>query len=217
MADHFDRLLARGVPGYPAADPVARPRLPRLFEPVDAGPEVEAAWSPSPVPVVRPEPGAPGPAGPRGPAGDTPRVPPPPAPAVAPVPAPPVSAPVPVATSETLVTTERTRHEVVREPVVEQRVTTVDVTMRPAAPVAGPRPRHTTVVVPPPKVEPRRAPAPSPSPVPKPEQPVVHVSIGRVEVTATVSERGWTPRSAPRRPEPVLSLERYLAREDGGR
>ncbi|MCC8250482.1 hypothetical protein [Saccharothrix luteola] len=219
MADHFDRLLARSVPGLPAADQVVRPRLPRLYERFDAEPEAEVeVWPTAPAPVVRPATGPRGPEGPRGPAGGTPGVPAPPAAQAPPEVGPPAPGPVPVRVIETVISTERTRHEVVREPLVEHRSTTLEVTGRPAAPVAELRPRHTTVVVPPPVVEPRRAPAPALAPVAAPPpQPLVQVSIGRVEVTAAEPERGRPPRPRVRRAEPVLSLERYLAREDDRR
>lgn len=219
MADHFDRLLARSVPGFPAAGPVVRPRLPQLYEQVDAEPETDAEVRSTPsTQAVRPVPGERGPRGPRGPAGDAPAAPPPPTPTTLAAVDPPAPEPVRAEVTRTVVATERTRHEVVREPLVEQRFTTVDVTVHPAAPVAGLRPRHTTVVVPAPVVEPRRTPAPAPPPADAPPPPpVVQVSIGRVEVTAAEPERGRSPRPRARRAEPVLSLERYLAREDDRR
>ena len=50
--------------------------------------------------------------------------------------------------------------------------------------------------------------------VPKAE-PVIHVTIGRVEVRATVSPQRQTPRSVNR--SPVMGLDEYLRRRSGGR
>ncbi len=46
-------------------------------------------------------------------------------------------------------------------------------------------------------------------------EPVIHVTIGRVEVRATVSSQKQTPRSVNR--SPVMGLDEYLRRRSGGR
>lgn len=50
-------------------------------------------------------------------------------------------------------------------------------------------------------------------PIPRPE-PVINVTIGRIEVRATVSPQKQTPKSESR--TPVMSLEEYLRRRSGG-
>lgn len=216
MADYFDRLLARSVPGFPPAGPVVRPRLLQVFEPAGAQRDQEepvTASTPAPPGVM----GTPGPAGTRGPAGETPHVAPPPIPAVPPGPEPATPELVPVHTTTTVVTAEHTRHELVREPVVEQRLTSVNISVSQGDPVAELRPRHVTVVAPAPVTEPRHTPVPARHRAEKPQPQAVHVAIGRVEVTAMSTEPAQARRAKAKRPEPVLSLERYLAREDDRR
>jgi hypothetical protein len=216
MPDYFDRLLARSVPGFPAAGPVVRPRLPQIFEP--AGPEPEYAEPFTvPVPAAPPVVGAPGPPGPRGRAGQATHTSLQAAPAVPQEPTPTAPELVTVESSKTIVAAEHTSHEVVREPVIEQRLTAVNVAVRQGEPVAELRPQHTTVVVPVPVAQPRQTPAPVTHRAETPQPQAVHVSIGRIEVTATSPERRQPPRAATKRPEPVLSLDRYLAREDDRR
>lgn len=44
-------------------------------------------------------------------------------------------------------------------------------------------------------------------------EPVINVTIGRIEVRATVSQQKQTPKSESR--TPVMSLEEYLRRRSG--
>jgi hypothetical protein len=93
----------------------------------------------------------------------------------------------------------------------EERVEPVDAP--PAAPVPA-RKRTTPPVVQPdlPVSLPMRESGPAPAP---PLEPVIHVTIGRLEVRAPERER--KPRAAERRTANTgLSLEQYLARRRGG-
>ncbi|HVO10135.1 MAG TPA: hypothetical protein VMX54_05215 [Vicinamibacteria bacterium] len=93
---------------------------------------------------------------------------------------------------------------------------------RPAELAAAPRPDHPLAprapTAPPPLHVPgrtaaRQAPAPR-APAPEPP-PVVHVTIGRVEVRAEPPAVA-PPARAPRRPAAHLALEDYLRRRNGG-
>lgn len=63
---------------------------------------------------------------------------------------------------------------------------------------------------------PRQGPlALTPHPAEQAQQPVIHISIGRVEVRA-VQASPAQPQNQSRRPNPVMSLEEYLRRRSGG-
>jgi hypothetical protein len=217
MSDFFERLVARDRQG---GEPLARPRLPQIFERAvteqaeSVAPTPPAPWVPTPevrdVPpvvhhtvetVVRHEG-------------------PPPVRLESPVPvATPLAAPQPPPVAPRVVAAPSAPAEVtvVREtekatpPVLRDRAVPL-----PPAPVAVPRPA--------PLPQSRRVeePRPVPAPVPRripPRAPdrVVRVSIGRIEVTAATAGRHETPRRRQTRNAPVVTLERYLSGEDGHR
>ncbi|SHF09586.1 hypothetical protein [Streptoalloteichus hindustanus] len=231
MADFFDRLVARTVPGVamPEGEALVRPRLPHLFErgevadmsaaepltwptrvgspgevtvaPVAASRPVERqrveheehvvrrAQDDASVPVSRKaDPGG------RGDPGVTT-----PAAVVRPVVRTPVVPPP-----------SRPAAQEVVPPVWTVRTPdAVGELVPPTAPPPG--------VVPPQWTDGRRA-GPSfgrRAPARQPEQ-TVRVSIGRLEVTASAARRE-PERARPGRPEPAVSLERFLDREGGRR
>ena len=224
MPDYFDRLLARSVPGcpVPSGETVVAPRLPQLFEqfsteveteellPAAVRPAPQAAPVPPPVTVVERH----------SPASEAPR----PEPAVQP----PALAPPPVAPSVIPVRVPQTAaaqapagvvERQVERP-VEQHLTTVNVVLEHhGAPAGTLLPRGTTGAVPatPAPVDTARAATVAARRGEPRQQQVVRVSIGRVEVTATSPERRPPAQARPSRPDPAMSLERYLTREDGRR
>jgi len=216
MPDYFDRLLARSVPGYPLppGDVVVSPWLPQVFEQVSPEPEQCEPAAP-PDPVTPRTPGTPGPTGPRGPSGEQPGVASSAVQVSRPEPVPAALRLVPVPESRTFTTSERTTHEVLREQPVGQRLTTVAMTVHQSARIAELEPSHTTAIAPVQYVEPRRVTVTQRAEAHQPQ--VVHVSIGRVEVTAAAPQHKQAARTATRRPDPAMSLERYLAREDDRR
>jgi hypothetical protein len=226
MADFFDRLLARSLPGHPPPpdEAIVRPRLPQRFEPPPAPADIEerefvmaAPGAPPAAARVVPKPAA---SAPHSESGRAERAtaqgvlrvveeaaPAPAAPALVPTPVPaPARAERPAPTSPTRPATPAAEH------------TTINVTVAAAGPPVG---ALLPTAVSRAAADPSRPAPPQPiRALPRrgastPPQRVVQVSIGRVEVTAAGPQRPAAKRSS--RPEPVVSLERYLAREDGRR
>ncbi|MDR7275509.1 hypothetical protein [Catenuloplanes atrovinosus] len=222
MPDFFDRLAERAH-GVPAADPSwVRPRLPQPFERV-TGLEIQEVEVDAPAPSraapggppareqVRHVPGAP--------------VVPPPAPAAPPPPVAPVIAPVVPAASAVVGAPEPAPAAIgeVVETVVERAVpvttgaeqperTRMTASTVPAktdfdpAPLAARR-------VPPVPFDPRGAATAEPT-APRataaPADPVIRVSIGRLEISAAPPPAERPDRRASRRPDPRISLDSYL-------
>jgi hypothetical protein len=225
MPDFFDRLLARSVPGFPLppGETVVAPRLPQLFEPVGTATELDQeavisapaqrapAATPAPPPPataeVRREPVEAVP-----PAGPLPAV----ISVSTPRPAMATTVPVPVRPAP-----ERAALpvELPREHLREEQLTKINHTVSQGEPAGTLLPSSTTVVVPASGSTPdarRASGAPGRRHDPPPPQ-VVRVSIGRVEVTAAGADAKPPARPTPSRPEPAISLERYLTRRDGRR
>ncbi|MFI1255241.1 hypothetical protein ACH4U6_15810 [Streptomyces netropsis] len=242
MPDFFDRLLARHVPGRqgtPTAVARLRPRLPGPFERIEtagtdapgptAGPPPAPgsarAAGPSPVPAPpRPAP----PAAPPAPRATTP-APQRPAPAVRLVPARPLLVAPPLPPAATAAPNgERTpgghtgaaRPDATGQPLGQA-------TRNPAPPASRPStPKPGTPAVSAARPKPPQRPADTTTVGDrrrrqKPPERVVHVSIGRLEVTAGHRQSPAKPdrRAGTEdrgRPKPAMTLDRYLgAGRDG--
>ncbi|HEV7975022.1 hypothetical protein [Amycolatopsis sp.] len=222
MPDFLDRLLARSVPGFPApqGETVVTPRLPQLFEHGGAALDVEEFVAAASAPAVTtaaqpPIPVAPG----RNPQRETRRPDPPSAVPAALTPRIPATAAIPVVAPPLRTASERiTTIEAHSEHVREEHFTTVDHTVYQGEPTATLLP-STTVVVPAaaggtPDV---RRPGVAAARRGEQPQPLVRVSIGRVEVTGATKPDKPPARPKPARADPAMSLERYLSREEGRR
>ncbi|MCP2259154.1 hypothetical protein LX15_002855 [Streptoalloteichus tenebrarius] len=230
MADFFDRLVARAVPGaaLPEGEALVRPRLPHLFERVEPAVFEPASWPDAP-PASRPAPAPP-------PAPPLPTPPPPDdrqAPAwpgghervVGPEPArsqpdrshPATSSPSPplvVATAlRAPVAPSSSRPAVREEPATERPSPAPD-----AVGVLVPPSAPTPVTVSPLWTDERRGPAPPTRRAAhaRPQERTVRVTIGRLEVTSG-GARGEPITPHQGRPEPTVSLEQFLDREGGRR
>ncbi|MBB5122010.1 hypothetical protein GO002_26240 [Streptomyces eurocidicus] len=242
MPDFFDRLLARHAPtraGTPADVPRLRPRLPGPFEragttePGTPGPPGEPAPAPPPARTS----GTPPVPAPLRPAATTAAAPPraaaparehPAASAVRLVPARPllVAPPLPPATTAPAESDRAPRRRLAdARPGAVGR--SAGPTARPPAPNASRTAAPGSAAPPAPAVRPRPPQRPAASAAPgdrrrrQPAERVVHVSIGRLEVTAAERRqdppapggRAGTGRGG--RPEPVMTLDRYLGGAKG--
>lgn len=111
---------------------------------------------------------------------------------------------------ETLVR-EHTIERTPDQPRPEQRPSSRSPTEREPPPARPAAPQRTTAAVTPPPPSRRAALAERAAPAPPPTPPVVHVTIGRVEVRAVQSQPP-KPTAKPR--EPRMGLDDYLARRE---
>ncbi|MEW2578915.1 hypothetical protein [Streptomyces syringium] len=243
MPDFFDRLLARHVPGRqgaPTAVARLRPRLPGPFERI----ETAGTDAPSPIAGTAPAPGSDRRAGPTSvpapprpapsaapPAPRATATPPPErtTPAVRLLPARPLLVAPPLLPAATAapngerapgrhsgaarsVTTERPSAQATRRPTPLASRPPTPTPGTPAVPAARPKPPHRPADSTGTGDRRRRQ---------KPPERVVHVSIGRLEVTAGQRQGPAKPDRRPRtedggRPGPAMTLDQYLETGRGG-